>query len=64
MLLLIHSALPRRLVGPPARQGGAMAEPIRCHLIISNLHDQLGLERIPQALAAIGPAAGPRELCP
>src|SRR4051794_38482948 len=54
---LVESALPRRLVRPPAQQRGAMAEAVRGDLIIAHLDHEFRPERLPLGGAFRAPPA-------
>src|SRR4051794_40616852 len=57
LLQLIQRALPRRLVGPPAQDGGAVAETVAAEMIVADLDHQLGFQRAPLRGTFGGPAA-------
>src|SRR5215510_5545716 len=59
LLHLIERALPRRLVGAPAQQPGAVAEALAAEVIVADLDHELRLERLPFGRALRRPAAGP-----
>src|SRR5688500_14380019 len=56
---LLECALPRRLVGAPADELRAMAEPAAAHMIVAHLDDQLGPKRLPLPGPLRRPAARP-----
>src|SRR5438552_13545910 len=55
---LIHRALARRLVRAPPHQPRAVPEAVAAEMIVTNLDDELGPERLPFAGAFGRPAAG------
>src|SRR5262249_57263704 len=56
---LIHRALPRRLVGPPAQEFRPVAKAVPREMIVLNLDHELRLERLPLRGAAGRPSAWP-----
>src|SRR4051812_23910832 len=54
---LLHRALARRFVGPPAEKFGAMTEAAAADVIVAHLHHELRLERLPFAFLPLVPAA-------
>ena len=55
---LIHRALSRGFVGPPPKQFGAVAESIASDMIVTDFDHERRLERAPDVLFALIPAAG------
>src|SRR5215216_4719941 len=56
---LIEAALPRRLVGPPAQDGGAVAEAFAAEMIVANLDHEFWLQRTPLRRSLRRPSARP-----
>src|SRR3954470_8610793 len=56
---LIEFALPRRLVGPPAQDGGAVAEAFAAEMIVANLDHEFWLQRTPLCRSLGRPSARP-----
>src|SRR5688500_2308398 len=54
---LLERALARRLVGPPADDASPVTEPVSSHVIVLDLDDQLGQERLPLGGALGAPPA-------
>src|SRR5438105_3146829 len=57
LLELVVAAVSRRLVRPPALEGGAVPEAIALEVVEGNLRDQLGPKRLPREVLAPIPAA-------
>src|SRR5437773_10933544 len=61
-LQLVVAAVFRPLVRTPAHELRAVAEAVSLHVVVGNLDDALGPERLPaQVLAAVPAAGGARE---
>src|SRR5690242_5090914 len=58
-LQLVDGALVGRLVRPPAQEAGAVTEAAAGDLVVADLGDQPGLERLPLGRARGRPAARP-----
>jgi hypothetical protein len=56
---LIHRALPRRLIWPPAQEFRPVAKALPGEMIVSNFDDEPRLERLPLCRAAGRPSARP-----
>src|SRR5687768_15045654 len=56
---LIELALPWRLVGPPAQDGGAVAEALAAEMIVANLDHEFWLQRTPLCRTLGRPSARP-----
>src|SRR6187455_2064803 len=56
-LELIVAAVARRLVEPPAREGGGVAEAITLHVVVLHLAHPLEPQRLPRQILASAPAA-------
>src|SRR3954447_6221706 len=56
---LVHPALLRRLVGPPAQEFGAVAEAAAADMVVADLGDELGPQRLPLGAPRVAPAARP-----
>src|SRR5215208_4852190 len=56
---LIEAALPRRLVGPPAQDGGAVAKSFAAEMIVANLDHEFWLQRTPLCRTLGRPSARP-----
>src|SRR5687768_5392388 len=54
---LLHRALHRRLVRPPAHEPRAVPEPLAAEMVVADLDHESGLERLPFPRAFGGPAA-------
>src|SRR5262249_1183864 len=54
---LIHGALSRRFVGPPAQKFGSVAKPMSGKMVVLNFDHELGLERLPLRRTTGGPSA-------
>src|SRR5947208_15041680 len=57
-IYLRDAAFPRRLVGPPPQEVGAVPEPVSREMVVFHLDDQPGYERLPPLRTAVAPAAG------
>ena len=56
---LIEGALSRRLVGPPALDGGAVAEALAAEMIVANFDHEFWFQRTPLRRSLGRPSARP-----
>src|SRR5262249_20552390 len=54
---LVHGALARRFVGPPAQKFRSVAETVSGKMVVANLDHELRFQRLPLRRAAGGPSA-------